>query len=125
MKLAMGALLLTFITAITAGFFVYQFMFNLTDKMKAAFPTQSLQLGSVGINSTCITASVRNFASVNVQIVEAYVDDVRYGLEESIVVSPSGVGTVNLYGAYVEGETYTVRIIPSLGSPLVFDVKND
>ena len=125
MKLAIGALLLTFATAITAGFFVYQFMFSFTEKMKTAFPTQSLQLESMDINSTCITIFVRNFASINVQITEVYVDGKAYSLTENIVISPSNVGAIHLHGSYVNGETYTVKIASSLGSPLILDVKYD
>ena len=125
MKLAMGALLLTFLTAITAGFFVYQFMFSLTEKMKTSFPTQPLQLESMDINSTCIIICVRNFASVNVQITEVYVNDKAYSLTENIVISPSNVGVIRLYGTYVNGKTYTVKINPSLGSSLILDVKFD
>lgn len=125
MKLAMAALMLTFITAITAGFFVYQFMSGLTEEMKTAFPAQSLQLESVHINSTCLTAYVRSFASVNIQIMEAYVNDKTCNLKESIIISSGTVGVVRLYGTYVNGETYTVKIIPSLGSSLVFNLKYD
>ena len=121
----MGALLLTFLTAITAGFFVYQFMFNLTEKMKTAFPTQPLQVESTDINSTCITICVRNFASVNVQITEVYVNDKAYSLPENIVISPSNVRVIRLYGTYVNSETYTVKINPSLGSSIAVDVKYD
>lgn len=125
MKLAVGALLLTFVTAVTAGFFVYQFMFTLTEKMKTAFPTQSLQLEHLNINSTCITISARNFASVDVQITGVYINDKVYSLTENVFVPPNGVGTVHLHGTYVEGETYTLKITSSLGSPLVSVVKYD
>jgi hypothetical protein len=125
LKLAVGALLLTFVTAVTAGFFVYQFMFNLTEKMKTAFPTQSLQLERVNINSTCITISVRNFASVDVQITGVYVNGKVCSLTENVFVPPNGVGTVHLHGTYVEGETCTLKITSSLGSQLVSVVKYD
>jgi hypothetical protein len=125
LRLAVGALVLTFVTAVTAGFFVYQFMFNLSEKMKAAFPTQSLQLEGVNINSTCVTISARNFASVNVEITGVYINGKAYSLTENIVISPDDVGTIHLHGTFVEGETYTVKITSSLGSPLVSDVKYD
>lgn len=121
----MGALLLTFLTAITAGFFVYQFMFGLTEKMKTAFPTQTLQLESIDINHTCIRISVRNFAATNVKVAEVYINNKEYSLTENIVVSPSNVGVIRLYGAYVKGETYTVEIKPSQGLSLILDVKYD
>jgi len=125
LKLAMGALLLTFVTAITAGFLVYQFMFSLTERMKTTFPTQPLQLESIHINNTCITVNIRSSASVNVQITEAYVNGKACSLTETIVISPSSVGIISLYGTYVNGETYTVKITPSLGSPMVFNIKYD
>ena len=120
----MGALLLTFITAITAGFFVYQFMSSLTEQMKTAFPTQPLQT-EFTVSSTCITISVRNFASVNVQIIEAYINGEEHGLTEKPVISPGDLGTIHLHGTYVKGETYAIRITSSLSSPLILDVKYD
>lgn len=123
MKLAVAALMLTFITAITAGFFVYQFMFSLTEKMKTAFPTQSLQLESAGFNSTCLTVYARSLASVNVQIMEAYVNDKKCDLNENILISPGVVGVIHLYGIYINGETYIVRIVPSIGPPSDFHIK--
>jgi hypothetical protein len=125
LKLAIGALLLTFATAITAGFFVYQFTFSLTEKMKTAFPTQTLQLESANINSTCITIFARNSASANVQITGVYINGKAYSLTENIIISPNNMGVIHLHGTYVEGETYTVNIAPSLGSPLIIDVEYD
>jgi hypothetical protein len=120
----MAAMLLTFITAVTAGFFVYQFMFNLTEKMKTAFPTKPLQL-EFDVNCTCITIFARNFASVNVQILEAYVNGKEHNLTEKIIISPGDSGMIRLHGAYAKGEIYTVKITSSLGSALVRDVKYD
>jgi len=125
LRLAIGGLVLTFVTAVTAGFFVYHFVFSLTEKMKTAFPTQSLQMESVNINSTCITISVRNFASVNVRITGIHIDGKVHNLTENIVIPPNDVGTIHLHGAFAEGETYTLKIAPSLGSPLVSYVKYD
>jgi len=48
-----------------------------------------------------------------------------YSLTENVFVSPNGVGTIHLHGTYVEGETYTLKITSSLGSPLVSVVKYD
>lgn len=121
----MGALLLTFATAITAGFFVYQFMFSLTEKMKTAFPTESLQLESKEINTTCITLLVRNVAPADVQITEVYVNGKAYNLSENIVVSPSNVAVIHLQGAYIYGKTYAVQIASSMGSPLSLEVEYD
>lgn len=117
----MAAMLLTFIAAITAGFFVYQFMFSLTDRIKYSFPEQALQVKSVIINDTCLTVLVKNSASLNVQIIEAYVNDEKHDLLQNIIVISRNVGMIYLHGYYTKGETYNIQIIPSLGSPLVFE----
>jgi len=121
----MATLMLTFITAITAGFFVYHFMSSLMGKVKTAFSAQSLQLESVHINDTCLTVYVRSFASESIQIMEAYVNDEMCNLEENIIISSGTVGVVHLYGTYVNGETYIVKIVSSLGSSLGFNIKYD
>lgn len=123
MKLAASALLLTFMTAVTAGFLVYHFVSNLTERMKTAFPTQPLQLEDANVNETCITLYVRSFSSVNVRIVEAYVDNRPWDLAGNIEISPGTVGVIHLYGAYADGETYSVKLVPSFGSPSTFNVK--
>ena len=125
MKPAIGVLLLSFITTITAGFVVYQFASSFTERMKTVFPAQSLQLESVYINNTCMTVYVRSLASVDIQITEAYVDDDPHDLRENVIISPGSVGIIHLYGAYSVGEAYSVKIIPSLGSPIVLNKKYD
>jgi len=109
-------------TTITAGFVVYQFASSFTERIKTAFPT-SLQLESVHINNTCMTVYVRSLASINIQITEAYVDDNLYDLTENVIISPGSMGIIHLYGAYSAGESYTVKIIPSLGSPIILNKK--
>jgi len=124
LKLAVGVLLLTFITAITTGFYVYHFMFSLTEKMKTSFPIRPLS-AEFNINTTCLTVFIKNFASVNVQIMEAYVNGEEYCLTEEVVIPPGDVGTIYLHGTFVEGEIYTVKIVSSLGSTLILNVKCD
>lgn len=123
MKLAVAALLLTFVTAVTAGFVVNRFITDLSEQMKTAFPTRTLELVSVSINNTCLTIYVKNFASINVKIVEAYVNGELHDLKENVVISSGGVGMVHLYDEYVKGETYSIKIVPSFGSPINFSVK--
>ena len=123
MKPAVGVLLLSFISTITAGFVVYQFASSFTERMKTVFPVQSSQLESVYINNTCMTIYFRSLASVDIQITEAYIDDNPYGLTEKIMISPGSVGIIHLYGAYSVGEAYTVKIIPSLGLPIILNKK--
>jgi hypothetical protein len=122
LKAAVAALMLTFITAITAGFFVYNFISNLTESMKTAFPIQPLRRESAYINNTCLTIYIRNYASVNIQIMEAYVNGNTCDLTENVIISPGTNGILHLYGAYRKGGTYNVEITPSIGSALLFNI---
>jgi len=122
LKAAVAALMLTFITAITAGFFVYNFISSLTERMKTAFPAQPLRCESVYINNACLTVYVRSYASVGVQIMEAYVNGNACDLAENVIISPGTIGVIHLYSTYRKGETYNVKITPSTGSPLLFDI---
>lgn len=123
MRLAVASLILVFATVLAAGFAFSQFTFNLTEKLKTTFPAQTLQVEFFGINKTCITVQIRNFASVDVQVTEVYVDGERCDLQEPVVVSPNEIGIVFLRGHYVNGRAYNVRMFSGLSFPLVFDVK--
>lgn len=115
--------MLTFITAITAGFLIHQFMSSLTERMKTQFPTQPLKEETTHINNSCMTVYIRSYASVNIQIMQAYVNQKECILRETIIISPGIVEPIHLYGTYIKGETYTVEIIPSVGAPLKFSKK--
>lgn len=123
MKAAVAAFLLVFATVVVAGVVFYQFAFNLTEKMKTTFPVQALQLESFGINETCLTFRVRNFAYATVQVTEVYVDDQICSLEKSVTVTPNSIGAINLHGKYVKGGIYVVKVFSGLGLPLVFNVE--
>jgi hypothetical protein len=123
LKAALAAFILVFVTAVTAGFVFYQFASNLTERMKTTFPVQTLQLESYSINETYLTVRIRSFASANVQVTEVYVDEKVCNLKKSITISPSEIGVIDLYGIYVRGKAYVVKIYSGLGLPLVFNVE--
>jgi len=118
-----AALMLTFVTAIIAGFFMYGFIFGLTERMKTTFPTEPLKHESAHVNDTCLTVYVSSFASVNIQVVEVYIDEVMHSLSEKVTVAPGAVSMIQLYGTYTKGKTYIVRIVPSVGPSLILEVK--
>lgn len=124
MKAAVAAFILVFVTVVTAGFAFYQFAFNLTERMKTAFPVQTLQLESYSIDETYLTVRIRSFASANVQVTEVYVNEKICDLKNTISISPGEISVIKLYGIYVRGRTYTVKIFSGLGLPLVFNIEN-
>jgi len=123
LKAAVAAFILVFVTVVTAGFVFYQFAFNLTERMKTTFPAQTLQLESYSINETYLTVHIRSFASANVQVTEVYVNEKVCNLKKSITILPSEIGVIELYGIYVRGTYYVVKIFSGLGLPLAFNVE--
>lgn len=110
MRTTISVLLLTFITAVTAGFLVYPHIMGLIDRMKNAFPAQPLTLEAVSINETCITLTVRNSGTLNLRIIRICVNDKIYGLAETIVISSGSIKTLQLTGNYVKGNIYKVKL---------------
>lgn len=123
MRLAVGAMILTFATAITAGFLVYQFTSNLSEKMKTAIPPELLRLESAQFEDTCLTVYARNLAAVNIGITEALANGTVCSLGESVAIPVGVIGVVKMYGTFLKGETYSVEIVPSVGVSLVFNIK--
>ena len=123
MKIAAAALLLTFITAATAGFITYNFLSSFTAKVKTAFPTQMVELVSKSMNSTCITVKLRNVAHTSIWVMKIYVNGKEVESAGGFSINPDAVKTIHLHGEYSKNVTYDVKIVLSLGSPLTFNVK--
>lgn len=123
MKTAVAVFLLVFATVVVGGFVFYRFAFDLTEKMKTTFPAQTLLLEAYDVNETCLRVYVRNYASLGVQVTEAYVNERLCDLRQPATVAPNEIGIINLKGSYVRGGTYNVKIFSGLGLPLVFNVE--
>lgn len=116
--------MLTFVTAVGLAFFIAPQLASMTEKLKTVFPNQPLLVRSTGINDTCITITVQNTATVNVEITQITINNEPYGTS-SIIISPKELGTLHLYGTYKQGEEYTVVITSSFGKPLTISLKYD
>jgi len=118
--------MLTFLVTISAGALLYTYVTGLIGSIITNIPSvysEPLVLDSAYINSTCITANVRNTGSVNTLIITyAFVDGASYSLSESVEVSPKSTSTVYIIGIFNKGNTYAVRLVCSNGYAITFYV---
>jgi hypothetical protein len=68
---------------------------------------------------------IENLAYVSVQVTEVYINEEIYALRETITIASNEVETVYLFGVYVIGNTYFVKVFSGLSQPIVFSVECD
>lgn len=126
MRVAVSALMLTFLVTISAGALLYTYVTKLIGSIITNIPSvhsEPLVLDSAYINSTCITANVRNTGRVNtLTITYAFIDGTSYPLSENVEVPPSSASTVYITGIFNKGNTYAVKLVCSNGYAITFYV---
>ncbi len=126
MRVAVSALMLTFLVSISAGAILYTYVTGLIGTIITNIPnvqTKPLILNSAYINNTCITADVRNTGNVNTfTITYAFIDEVSYTLSENIEVPPDFIATVCILGKFSKGNTYAIKLVCSNGYAITFYV---
>ncbi len=126
MRVAVSALMLTFLVSISAGAILYTYVTGLIGTIITNIPnvqTKPLILNSAYINNTCITADVRNTGNVNTfTITYAFIDEVSYTLSENIEVPPDSIATVCILGKFSKGNTYAIKLVCSNGYAITFYV---
>jgi len=119
-------MLLTFLTAVTAGALLYTYVTGLIGTIITNIPnvqTEQLVLDSAYINDTCIAATVKNAGNAAVLTINyVYINNVPYTLTPSVQVLPSSTATVYIAGAYTRGNTYNIRLVCTNGYTISFDV---
>ena len=124
MRVAVSALMLTFLASISAGAVLYTYVTGLIGTIITNIPnvqTEPLILNSAYINNTCITADVRNTGNVNTfTITYAFIDEVSYTLSENIEVPPDSIATVCILGEFSVGNTYAIKLVCSNGYAITF-----
>ena len=120
----LGVLLIVLVT-VTMGVFFYSYVSGLVDNMKFNLNTQLslLLIETVNINTTCITAYVRNTGSAIVNIINAYVNSIPAVLSRLVELTPSTVAPIFIYGMYMIGATYQVKLTSTLGTLITFDTR--
>ena len=96
----LGVLLIILVT-VTMGVFFYSFVSGLVDNMEVNLNTQLslLFIETVNINTTCITAYIRNTGSAVVNVIYAYVNSIPIALTRLVELAPSVVEPISIYGA--------------------------
>jgi hypothetical protein len=126
MRVAVSALMLTFLVSISAGAILYTYVTGLIGTIITNIPnvhTEPLVLNSAYINDTCITADIRNTGNVNTfTITYTFIDGVSYTLSENIEVPPDSTATVYIAGKFSKGNTYAVKLVCSNGYAITFYV---
>jgi len=118
----LGVLLIVLIT-ITTGVFFYNYVSGMVESMKTNLNTQFslLLLETFNINTTCITAYLRNTGSMVISVMSAYVNSIPAVLSQLIELAPSTVAPIVIYGMYSIGTTYQVKLTSTLGMLVTFD----
>ena len=121
---AVLAVLLMVLVTMASGIMLYNYVMAHVESMTTNLSIQLslLLLESANINTTHITAFVRNTGNNVVSITNAYVNNVPALLSQSIQIAPASLGIAYVSGAYARGVTYTVMLASVLGSSLTFKV---
>ncbi len=126
MRVAVSALMLTFLVSISAGALLYTYVTGLIGSIITNIPSvnsEPLVLNSAYINNTRITANIRNTGNVNTfTITYAFIDGALYTLSENVEVPPDSTATVYIIGKYNKGNTYAVKLVCSNGYAITFYV---
>ena len=116
-------LLAIVIVFVVAGGIFYSYTGTYVDSMKTTFQTQmeKLLLHAIDINGTHIVASVRNNGVMDAKVTDAQVNGLAI-LLQGVVIAGQSIGTTYLVGVYLEGVSYAVNMVFSLGTSLTFSI---
>jgi len=123
-SLVLASVLMIIVTLI-AGIFFYNFVMGSVQSMTTNLNTQMsiLLLDSVKINSTHISAWIRNTGSSVVSVVNAYVNNQIAWLANEVKVGASSEAVAYIGGlAFRPGLIYTVKLAGMFGTLLTFEV---
>lgn len=121
-SLVLGSIMLVIVSLIV-GLFFYSYVSGSLDIMTKTYNTQMqrLLLEWVTVNSTHITAMLKNAGPKDVSITNAYVNNIPALLHQNLKIAPSSIETAYISGAYQKGTTYTVKLAGLFGLLLKFE----
>ena len=122
-SLVLGSVMLVIVTLI-AGLLFYSYVTGSLEAMTRNYNTQMqrLLLEWATVNSTHITALLKNSGPKSVSITNAYVNNMPALLHQSLQIAPSALETAYISGTYQRGTTYTVKLAGLFGLLLKFEV---
>lgn len=118
------ALLLILICISAASFIFYDYATGRFGIMRNTFQIQmeQLLLESANINSTHVTAFIRNIGIADVSVTKAYVDGNLGTLAQNVRIPGESLGAAYVLGTFMEKVVYVVELAFSLGTTLKFSV---
>jgi hypothetical protein len=122
-SLVLGSLMLVIVSLIV-GLLFYSYVSGSLESMTRNYNTQMqrLLLEWATVNSTHITAMLKNAGPKVVSITNAYVNNIPALLHKNLQIAPSSVETAYISGAYQQGTTYKVKLAGIFGIVLKFEV---
>ena len=122
-SLVLGSIMLVIVSLIV-GLLFYSYVSGSLENMTKNYNTQMqhLLLEWTTINSTHITAMLKNAGPKDVGITNAYVNNIPTLLHRSLQIAPSSVEAAYISGAYQEGTNYKVKLAGIFGLLLKFEV---
>jgi len=122
-SLVLGSLMLV-IVSLVVGLLFYSYVSGSLETMTKTYNTQMqrLLLEWVTINSTHITAMLRNAGPQTIRITNAYVNNIPVLLHKNLRIAPSSLEAAYIGGTYQRGTTYKVKLAGIFGIVLKFEV---
>jgi Flp pilus assembly protein TadG len=121
--LVMATLLIVIVTVV-AGILFYNTIMGSVTSMTNNVNTQMalLLVEGIGINSTTITAFIRNTGQFSVEILNAYVNSQIALLAQTVKIASAALGVTYIMGEFVRGNTYSVQLAGMFGTLTTFQV---
>jgi uncharacterized protein YneF (UPF0154 family) len=121
--MVLGSIMLVIVSLIV-GLLFYSYVSGSLEIMTRNYNTQMqrLLLEGATINSTHITAMLKNAGAKAVRITNAYVNNIPALLQQNLQIAPSSVEAAHINGAYQKGTTYKVKLAGVFGILLKFEV---
>ena len=122
-SMMLGSIMLI-IVSLVVGLLFYSYVSGSFDVMTNTFNTQmqGLLLEWTQVNTTHITAMLKNAGPKIVSITNAYVNNIPKLLQQNLQISPSSTGAAYVNGVYQKGTTYKIKLAGIFGLLLKFDV---
>ena len=120
------SVLLLIVVVIAGGILIYGYTMGWFGRLGGEGEMGMVSLDSAYADSTSnnILCYIRNVGGSSITLDQAYVNNVRVGLNDTLSISENMVGAVNVTGASLAaGTTYEVKIVASDNTQITFSVK--
>jgi hypothetical protein len=119
-----GILLMLIMTCVI-GVVFYGFVEDNVYLAKSLFSAQmsDILVRSVIINSTHIIAWLQNNGAALIEITGAYVNGLVSNLVNIANIAPGSIGAASMLGIFMQGYTYTVKLLSTFNTVVSFDIK--